>query len=191
MMNDLPQSKSTKSGQVWYKNYMVLIFVIAMPLAVVIACIYLVIYSVQIKDTVVRDDWYMDGKTLYADVSKDKLSYDMGLSATMYIANDGKVVFDLQVPQGSSFNKPKTLNVEVSHATQIDKDRDFTISLANDGRYIGELKLDSQAGKYYIVVHDVENTWRLRSTYNLPTNDILKFQPLKVFDEENTQTPKQ
>ena len=62
-----PTNFGHKDTQPWYKNYMVIIFVIGLPLFVVVACIWFVFYSVQIKDTVVRDDWYMDGKTLYEE----------------------------------------------------------------------------------------------------------------------------
>ncbi len=72
-----------QDSQPWYKNYMVVIFVIGMPAFVVIACIWFVYYSYQIRDSVVRDDWYMDGKTLYHDVSRDKLTHDLGLHGKM------------------------------------------------------------------------------------------------------------
>ncbi len=59
--------------QPWYKNYMVVIFVIGMPAAVVIACIWFVYYSYQIRDSVVRDDWYMDGKINIDDLITHKM----------------------------------------------------------------------------------------------------------------------
>ena len=68
MSSSAPNFKHQDS-QPWYKNYMVVIFVIGMPAFVVIACIWFVYYSYQIRDSVVRDDWYMDGKTLYHDVA--------------------------------------------------------------------------------------------------------------------------
>lgn len=180
-MSSLTNSSSSKTKkQPWYKNYMVLIFVIVMPLSVVIACIWFVFYSVQIKDSVVRDDWYMDGKTLYSDVSKDKLAHDLNLSATMNISHNGQVTLKLITP--NNFTLPETLNVEISHATQVNKDRDFNVTKTTDGQYVGQVSIDANLGKYYIILHDSKNSWRLRSTHNLPTTTTLYFKPLKAFD---------
>ena len=49
------------------------------------------------QDSTVRDDWYMDGKTLYADVSKDKLAHDLGLTGQMMISHQA-VNFKLEAP---------------------------------------------------------------------------------------------
>ena len=95
---------------------MVWIFVIGLPLFVVVACIWFVFYSVKIQDSTVRDDWYMDGKTLYADVSKDKLAHDLGLTGQMMISHQG-VNFKLEAPASDKFNAPEQLAVEISHAT--------------------------------------------------------------------------
>jgi uncharacterized protein len=90
--NPAPNFKHQDS-QPWYKNYMVVIFVIGMPAFVVIACLWFVYYSYQIRDSVVRDDWYMDGKTLYHDVSRDKLTYDLDLHGKMQFADNGDDCF--------------------------------------------------------------------------------------------------
>lgn len=180
----------------WYKNYMVTLFVIGLPLVMVVLCIYLVMYSFKHADSTVRDDWYMDGKTLYADVSKDKLAHDMGLMGNMAISSSGDVQFQLDnpaIPTNSPTNpmsatattpfiKPKTLMVNLSHATQKDKDRDMTLTLNANGSYQGKVNLAEGVGKYYIVVHDEANTWRLRNISQLPSDKPLKFAPLHAFD---------
>lgn len=163
---------------------MVWVFVIGFPLFVVVACIWLVFYSVKIEDSTVRDDWYMDGKTLYADVSKDKLAHDLGLTGTMTIANTGAVQLSLNAPTHAKFTAPNELKVEISHATQNGKDRDFRVTKLSDGQYGGQVNLDPTLGKYYIIVHDAANTWRLRSVEQLPTHRPLTFKPLSAFDTQ-------
>ena len=83
-------SSVIKTSAPWYKNYMVTIFVIGLPAVVVVACIFFVFFSVKHKDATVRDDWYMDGKTLYQDASKDQLAHDLGAHGVMRF--DGDVV---------------------------------------------------------------------------------------------------
>ena len=178
-----PVGAGQNVSKLWYKNYMVWIFVIGLPLFVVVACIWFVFYSVKIEDSTVRDDWYMDGKTLYADVSKDKLAHDMGLTGTMTIAASGNVALTLNVPTQDKFNPPNELMVEISHATQNAKDRDFAVKKLADGRYGGQVKLDPTMGKYYIIVHDPANSWRLRTVEKLPTTTTINFKPLTAFDQ--------
>lgn len=185
-MSALIKTPPPKPHLPWYKNYMIMVFVIGMPLFVVLACIYLVFYSVKNADSTVRDDWYMDGKTLYADVSKDKLAYDMGLSGAMTIDGAGVVNFTLNpASKKPDFQHPTTLIANVSHATKKDKDRDVKLSL-NGNQYQGKVQLDSEVGKYYIVVHDELNTWRLRSIAKLPTTASMTFTPLDAFDSKNS-----
>lgn len=179
-------------SKLWYKNYMVWIFVIGLPLFVVVACIWFVFYSVKIEDSTVRDDWYMDGKTLYADVSKDKLAHDLGLTGQMtFNIEDPNVKIltllvnlKLTVPTQDKFTPPNELLVEISHATQKSKDRDFVVKKLSDGSYGGKVALDDSEGKYYIVVHDPANSWRLRAVEHLPTAKMIVFKPLKAFDEK-------
>lgn len=163
---------------------MVWIFVIGLPVFVVIACIWFVFYSVQIKDSVVRDDWYMDGKTLYADVSKDKLAYDLGLSGELSI--DNQTVNFILKNKSSDFNPPKELNVQISHATQIQKDRDFTLTLSNPNQnlYTGQIEMDKDKGKYYIMIKNPENTWRLQRVQEFPTQNMIVLNPLNTFEEK-------
>ena len=179
-------------SKLWYKNYMVWIFVIGFPLAMVITCIWFLFYSIKVEDPVVRDDWFMDGKTLYADVSKDKLAHDLGLTGQMTFKIEDPNVkiltslvnLKLTVPTQDKFIPPNELMVEISHATQKSKDRDFVIKKLSDGSYGGKVALDDSEGKYYIVVHDPKNTWRLRAIAHLPTTKAITFEPLKSFDKK-------
>lgn len=178
------QSDKKTISKLWYKNYMVWIFVIGLPVFVVIACIWFVFYSVQIKDSVVRDDWYMDGKTLYADVSKDKLAYDLGLSGKLSI--DNQTVNFILNNQSPNFELPKELSVQISHATQIKKDRDFTLTLSNPSQqlYTGQVEMDKEKGKYYIMIKNPENSWRLQRVQEFPTQETIVLNPLKTFEEK-------
>lgn len=187
-------SNSTNTNaNIWYKNYMVTVFVIGLPLAVVIACIFFIIHAFKIKDTPVRDDWYMDGKSLYQDASKDKLAHDLGLSAVMRF--DGtperyEVRFELKSPHAMSY--PATLNARISHATDKAKDRDFVLTHKNDNVYTGSFSLDPLPAKYYLNIShdDNQNSWRLTRSQKLPAQNIV-FLPLSAFDETHQTLPDQ
>ena len=182
-----------QDSQPWYKNYMVIIFVIGLPAFVVVACIWFVFYSIQIKDTVVRDDWYMDGKTLYQDVSRDKLAHDLELHGKMVFNSDHTVDFYLNYPQqslengellnGAVLSYPDTLDLSISHATDIKKDREAKLQHQKENHYTATIELDPLPSKYYVQVSNQgEQNWRLREVGELPQKQI-EFHPLHSFDE--------
>ncbi|WP_230656704.1 FixH family protein [Psychrobacter sp. I-STPA10] len=199
--HNLPSSKTAtppndfkhQDSQPWYKNYMVIIFVIGLPAFVVVACIWFVYYSMQIKDTVVRDDWYMDGKTLYQDVSRDKLAHDLDINGKMVFNADNSIDFYLDYPQqslqdgillnGAPLTYPKTLDLSISHATDINKDRETQLLHQQDNHYTATVQLDPLPSKYYVQVSNQgEQNWRLREVGQLPQAKI-SFHPLKTFDD--------
>ncbi len=177
--------------QPWYKNYMVVIFVIGMPTFVVIACLWFVYYSYQIRDSVVRDDWYMDGKTLYQDVSRDKLTYDLDLHGEMQFSDDGEVLFYLNYPEqslqsgklldGKPLTYPDKLALSISHATDIKKDRDVVLQHVEGNKYSAQVNLDPVKAKYYLQVsNDGKDDWRMQDVAKLPRSAVT-FNPLPVF----------
>ena len=173
--------------QPWYKNYMITVFVIGLPAFVVVACIIFVVYAVKNKDATVRDDWYMDGKTLYQDASKDQLAHDMQLHGVLRF-DEGVVRFELRRPDDTA-DYPDTLTLSISHATDKDKDRDTTLIHEAEGVYVGEVALDPLPSKYYL--HITSDTgWRLTQTYKLPAGNV-PFAPLPSFDEHQLTLPDQ
>lgn len=186
-----PSNFKEQDSQPWYKNYMVMIFVIGMPALVVVACIWFVYYSYQIRDSVVRDDWYMDGKTLYHDVGRDKLTYDLDLHGKMQFSPEGDVTFYLNYPDqtiktgkllnGDALSYPETLSLSISHATDIKKDRDVVLMHQNDNVYRAKVDLDQTKAKYYLQVsHDGKDDWRMQDVAKLPRSEV-SFNPLPVF----------
>lgn len=165
---------TTDSGP-WYKQKF-LWMVLGLPAVAVIACIGFVVLSFSTADDLVRDDWYMDGKTLYQDVSRDKLAADKHLSALLVMNDDGKVQLQLQSPEGVF---PKQLHVDFFHATQKNLDKSIQLRHIRDGQYIGDLARIQTEGNYYIEVSGDE--WRLRTKQVLPLK-FITLKPLPVFD---------
>lgn len=183
-----------QDSQPWYKNYMVVIFVIGLPAFVVVACIFFVYYSYQIRDSVVRDDWYMDGKTLYHDVSRDKLTYDLDLHGQMQFSDTGEIVFYLNYPEqslqsgtllnGEPVTYPDTLNLSISHATDIKKDRDVVLKHQSANKYTAQVDIDPLKAKYYLQVSNEGNDdWRMQDVAKLPRAEEVSFDPLPVFEK--------
>lgn len=195
-MTTLPSNKKTN---VWYKNYMVLIFVIGLPVLVVIVCLFFIFYSIKIQDATVRDDWYMDGKTLYQDASRDKLSYDLDISGVMRI-EDHKVLFELNFPKDSlssgqlrnqlPLQYPEELFLDVYHVVSEEKDLKITLKHQKDNRYQALFSGNLDPAKYYLEISDPKLKWRLVQQVRFPVKNIV-FVPLSAFNESNNQLPDQ
>lgn len=174
---------------IWYKNPILLFFVIGMPLFVVVVCIWFIVYAVKHQDPTVRDDWYMDGKALYQDASKDELTHTLGLGGVMHF--DGKKVnFELNYPKDSPLaSYPKELLVAVSHATKKDFDRDFVLTHDSGNRYQGTLDLADIHAYYYLQItpNDGDQAWRLLRKQKLPAKTAV-FVPLAAFDQPQDLT---
>lgn len=195
---------SNKQTNLWYKNYMVLVFVIGLPTLVVIVCLFFIYYSIKIQDSTVRDDWYMDGKALYQDASRDQITHDLGISGVMRFDHNGdktRLSFELNYPaksiatdtlnDGTPLTYPKALSVKISHATDKSKDRDVTLVHQSRNVYYGEVAMDKDPAKYYIQVNnDGTHNWRLVQHETFPINNI-SFHPLPSFDDTNITLPDQ
>ncbi|WP_370688549.1 FixH family protein [Moraxella nasibovis] len=184
----------------WYKNPFMTVFVVGLPVLVVAVCIFFIVWSIRIQDSTVRDDWYMDGKTLYQDATRDKLAHDLGVFGVMRF--DGEAVrFELNYPKntldtgtlrdGTPLTYPKSLAVSISHATDSSKDRDFTIKHIGENVYAGKVSLDATDAKYYLQVsNDGIHNWRLRHAQKLPAQNVV-LSPLSSFDEGASTLPDQ
>ncbi len=190
----LMTSSNTPQSAPWYKNYMVIVFVIGLPALVVVVCIFFIIWAIKIQDSTVRDDWYMDGKALYQDASKDQLAYDIGAAGIMRFDGNA-VIFELNFPtdsvntgilaNGTPLRYPATLNASISHATDKHRDRDFVLTHQTANRYTGNVELAGNSAKYYIQVATPTNDadtadWRLIHAYKLPATAV-SLTPLPAF----------
>lgn len=189
---------TTKNKNLWYTNPMVLIFVIGLPALVVVVCIFFIMYSIKIQDSTVRDDWYMDGKALYADASRDQLAYDLGVAGIMTFEGN-QATFFVNYPKdstdsgtlrnGQPLSHPKELNLSISHATDKQQDQDLVLTHSHDNVYVAEVS-DILPAKYYIVVSDQATGWRLIHAYNLPTK-TLALTPLDAYGQKTNELPDQ
>ena len=183
-----PAEKTTSADtqNVWYKNYILLVFVIGLPALVVFVCIFFIIYAIKVQDSTVRDDWYMDGKALYADALKDQTAHILGASAVMQFSGQAVTVtlsFTKSNPNHPT-TTPDALHALISHATDVKQDQELTLIRKGD-LYHGHLPYLPKPAKYYIQLSDPSNTWRLMHAYKLPTDKAI-LTPLPAFAEQKS-----
>jgi hypothetical protein len=165
----------------WYKHAY-LWLVILLPVLAVTVSLWFVTVAFSHQDDVVRDDWYMDGKTLQQDLSRDTVAAQAGLSAQFQIDAQGNINATLTSAQ-ADFSWPATLELSLFHPVHASQDQQVTLSgTAIAGQYSGSLQaLPQLTGKYHAELAN-KTVWRLQgdvvlpiTTFDLsPQNQLLK-----------------
>jgi hypothetical protein len=146
----------------WYRHGWVW-FILGLPAAVVVAGLTTVGIAVVYQDSVVRDDWYKDGKAINQDLARDAAATRHALAATVAVdALSGDVTVDLQ--HGADFTPSAALTLFFAHPTQAAADQSVVLT-RRQGRYHGQL-LRPLAGRYHLELGAPD--WRLRGSRTLP-----------------------
>lgn len=155
------------TGKPWYRQFWPW-FLIALPATSVVAGLTTLGIAIRNQDSLVRDDWYKDGKAINQSLARDALATRQGISAELQIdAMTGEVT--ARVSGSGEFNVPSSLTLTLSHPTLADQDQTVTLSRQGDGPYRGVLKHGLQ-GRHYIELGTSE--WRLRSTRDFPLDTL-------------------
>lgn len=139
-------------------------FILALPAAVVVAGLVTVAIAFHEQDSVVRDDWYKDGKAINQSLARASTAARLGLGAT--IAVDA-LTGDLGVRlhhDAENFVPPATLTLTFSHPTLASADQTVTLAPRN-GTYYGLLHAPLQ-GRFHVELASSE--WRLLATREFP-----------------------
>ena len=163
----------------WYQHPM-LLFMLILPMIAVGVSLSFVVTAFKNRDSMVRDNWYMDGKALQHDLSLDQAAYRMAITAQGRITGN-QLTLTLSSPQRMEpALNPPTLSLILSHNTVPARDRTISLQRQADGQYRGSWPADL-AGKYFM---DLEGQgWRLRQHTQLPLT-AFELQPLTVFAQE-------
>lgn len=154
-----PTDSKPAHRQLWFW----LIWVI--PAIAVIASVTVIVLAFSNQDSVVRDDWYKEGKAINQNIARDKEAIQMDQQAIVHMDElTGEIVVSLK--QKSAEN---TLTLAFSHPTQVEKDQTLTLKRDDQGRYLGHLD-HALEGRFYIELGS--SHWRLRGEHELPKGDF-------------------
>lgn len=143
-------------------------FILALPAAVVVAGSVTVAIAFRQQDSVVRDDWYKDGKAINQNLARDSEATRLVLGAVIGIdALTGDITVRLRHDE-KVFMLPSTLMLTFSHPTLASADQTVTLTLHN-GEYRGLLQAPLQ-GRFHVELGSPE--WRLRGTREFPQTEF-------------------
>ena len=151
----------------WYRQFWPW-FLIALPATSVIAGLTTLTIAIRNQDSLVRDDWYKDGKAINQSIARDARATEMGISAELVVDDlTGEIVATVTGRQDLAATAAITL--EISHPTLADQDQTVVLTRRNDGKYQGGLT-HGLKGQHYIELGTPE--WRLRSSRDFPLDSL-------------------
>src|SRR6218665_3703600 len=164
----MDKTSSLSTEKPWHRQFWPW-FIMALPAASVVAGISLVIIAVKNQDSLVRDDWYKEGRAINQNMARDEAARKLGIAADIRMdALTGEVnVFLHENPAWQT--RPAQLLLVLNHPTRAEDDQHLVLLKAPDGRYHGQLQ-HAVKGRFHIELGDAQ--WRLLSSRVFPLSEF-------------------
>lgn len=177
-MSTSPQN-TTINSKPWYQHPH-LWLVICLPILSIAVSLTFARTAFLNKSDVVRDDWYMDGKALEQDMSRDTAAAAANLHAKISISPQGQI--DVLLSHAPNTAIPPQLDLYFFHPIKSEKDHKVSLKRLEDGHFQGKLDEDQLKPSHYYVELD-GHLWRLSSRIELPIATF-ELAPIAVVSAE-------
>lgn len=164
----MTQQADIAAEKPWYRQFWPW-FIMALPATAVVAGISTVVIAVKNQDSLVRDDWYKEGRAINQNMARDEAAGRLGVFADVRVDTlTGEITVSLK-SKDSTHTSPTQLQLVLSHPTQAEADQHLVLLRGSDGNYRGHLQSALQ-GRFDIEVGDTE--WRLLSSRVFPLTEF-------------------
>lgn len=150
----------------WYRQFWPW-FIMALPAAAVVAGLTTVAIAYKNKDSVVRDDWYDEGKSINQDFARDDRAKAMGLSARFRV-DDETGELSVTLHSVTPAKAADHMNLYFQHPTQASADENLVLTRRGDD-YVGHLPR-SLHGRFHVELGTAD--WRLLGTREFPLTEF-------------------
>jgi len=171
---------NTPPNNPWHKEKWVWL-IIGIPATSVVLGIIMITLAVTGRDSLVKDDYYKEGRAINFELKKDQLAKQLGLQGVATL-NEGQIVVKLTA--NSEFIQPASVTLLLIHPTLANADMTLTL-LAYGDAYIGEFPA-LKAGRRYLHLTDPETQWRLKGESWLPSSQPIPLVPAVPKDSSTT-----
>lgn len=155
----------------WFKQFWPW-FLITVPVISVVLGFTLFYFAASTKDSLVKDDYYKEGKAINMDKAKTELARQLGISTLLTVTDESAM---LRFTSGEPEDKA-ALTLEFFHPTLSTKD--FTLLLTRNGEGLYVADLDSPiVGKWQITLLPFHKEWRIQQTFNFPRLEPIVLEP--------------
>lgn len=151
----------------WYKQFWPW-FIIALPGASVIMGISLVYVATQNKVSLVKDDYYKDGKAINQRIDKLIRARELGLTASLVFSRESGD-FTVTIPQLD--DAPASLTLSLIHPTLEQRDQTVTLVRAPNQSYWAKLD-PAKAGYYNVQLTNPGLSWELYGSINFNNPEV-------------------
>lgn len=161
----------------WYKQFWPWFLIGILVFAVVIG-LGLLFISIAYQDSMVRDNYYKEGRAINMHLGRDQMARDLELAATFTIDEvTGEISLTLK---GDLPAHPSVLQFDLISPSHADRDKAIVLNLVAANEYAGQMP-ERIEGRHYVDLSDPERPgeegWRLTdevflasdSTYQLDT----------------------
>lgn len=156
----------------WYKQFWPW-FLIAVPVVTVFVGAILITLAIDTKDTLVKDDYYKEGKAINLDLAKTQAARKLGI-VTWLTFSDGQI--ELRFLSGLPEEKA-ALTLEFFHPTLSEKDFSVLLNYSNQTQTYLASTNKNLTGKWRATLYPYHKEWRVQDTLALPQADPILFRP--------------
>lgn len=151
----------------WYKQIWAWVVIAILAFAVFIG-VGLLLVATMNPDSLVRDDYYSEGKAINMTLDRDHNARDLGMAATFSI---DEVTGDISLQlDGQLSALPRNLTLDLISPTHASRDRSVRLQQISGNTYTGQLE-NRIEGRRYIELNDPdkpgEDGWRLTGELQL------------------------
>lgn len=145
---------------------------IAIPLSAVIMGVVMITLAIQSYSGLVVDDYYKKGKQINRVLARDRLAYELGLSAGFTLQDGDK--FEIRFDPSVGFIPGDSIELKLVHATMPGLDQSFQLSRADTHLLRGEINLPGN-GRWNLVLQTGD--WRLIGSLQYPSQSQAELLP--------------
>lgn len=167
----------TESDKPWHK-YPLVWMMIAIPFSAVIMGVVMIWLAVDTDDGLVADDYYKQGLEINRVISRDKKAAELGLSAIIEFDNSTRI-FRVQFDKGTLEYYPKSLPLQLQHATRENSDISVLLDHGIDDLYIGHVNQSISEGIWYFQISGksgADADWKLNARSHVRSSNIINLQ---------------
>jgi len=159
-----------ETNKPWY-SYPLVWMMVLIPFSAVIMGVVMIWLAIDTDDGLVADDYYKQGMEINRVIERDKKAAELELSAVIELDSNARIIH-MRFNKGLLDYYPRSLTLNIQHATRENSDLTVLLDHGIGDRYIGHLKQNISLGIWYFEIADTN--WKLKArTYVRSSNTIV------------------
>ena len=169
--------QSEQQSKPWHQ-YPLVWMMIFIPFTAVIMGVVLIWLAIDTDDGLVADDYYKKGLEINRVIERDKKAAELGLSAIIEFDNSTRII-KIQFDKGAMESFPKSLPLQLQHATREKSDISVLLDHGIGDQYIGHVKQKISEGIWYFEISGKSGSdedWKLNARSHVRTENTIHLQ---------------